>query len=438
MGLFLQITGRAIPTIVLAGAGYFGYQYMQEEPDHRTSDSKKVEKKGSKSGSKDKGSSGLSSSKKSRGLTTKFLKFSPEDYQIQLKTQGIVEATQTSSITSQIAGKITQLNSMFANGSFVKEADVLAEIDRTDYEVAKISADAQLAKAKASYSQEKARGEQALRNWKEIGFDEEPNELVLRKPQLRETEANVKLAVAALSMADRDLTRCQIKPPFSGIIRNRLVGVGTYISGTTELGEILGTDFAEVKLPLSQVQLAELNSSEDSQPEVTFYNALENGNVQQWKGKIVRREGEMDLESRELSLIARIDDPFSLKNTHKTPLTFNQPVIALIPSTILKGVYVIDREHVIGTSDIITIQDSKVARITLEPSWEDEEKIVITVDQIPAGAVLATSRLEYASDGEKVTLIDNEGEPFILGSKAEESNSSVSVQKEQPKGRKNL
>lgn len=441
MKVLFHILARAIPVILIAGLGVLGYGHMQKPMDDKQAGSKKSSRSDKKSFSfSPSGNKNSKTKTSSKGLKTTYQIFTPTTYQIQLRTQGIVSAPQATQITSQVAGKVIEVSPAFANGAFVKKGDVLLEVDRASFEAAIITEDASLTRAVASLAQEKARGEQALRNWQDIGFDEKPNELVLRKPQLREAESNVKAAEASLTMARHNLEKCSVTAPFSGVIRSRVIGVGSSIGATTELGEILSTDYAEIRLPLNPQQLEELARSNKTTPAVTFWNALQTPPTQKWSGKIVRREGEMDLDSRELFLIARIEDPFSLKNTHQTPLSYNQPVLADIPSSLLENVFVIDRDHVIGLSEIITIQQNLVKRLNLKTLWEDKDHLVVSADSIPTDALLATSKLEFAAEGSKVTLIDEnsevveleqifgtDGNPITAEAKAEAGDSSKTL-----------
>ena len=410
MNLILQITARVVPVALIAGVAWQGLDYWKRPVE-------RVEK--SKGQAKAKAPREIRSPKtapkpKIRGLKTHFQHFEKQDYQIQLKTQGVVSPTNVTSITAQVSGRIKTISDKFANGAFVKEGEVLASLETEDFEAAIVSSEASLARSQANLAQEVARGEQALRNWKDIGFKEEPNELVLRKPQLKEAQANVKSAEANLARAIRNKERCVIRAPFSGVIRNRTVGIGAVIGGSSKLGEILSTNKAEVRLPLSQDQLDQLAKSGDLFPHVQFSSALQPESDKTWEGKITRSEGEMDPSSRELYLIAEIEDPFSLLDTHTYHLAFNQPVMATIPAQILEDVYVVKREFIRGLRDIVTVKNGRLERVKLEPVWEDPKHLIVLADSIDSKAVLATSNLSYAVEGAKVTLVDKNGERVNL------------------------
>ena len=129
----------------------------------------------------------------------------------------------------------------------------------------------------AALAQEEARAKQAKLNWEDIGYDEEPSPLVLRIPQLKEANAVITSARADLDQAKRNLNRSKIRAPFDGRVKARLVGLGQSVSGTTPLGEVFATDYAEIRLPLSANQLPFVNlpSSADVTPvNVTLTDAL--------------------------------------------------------------------------------------------------------------------------------------------------------------------
>lgn len=398
---------RLAAVVVVSWVGVYGYNYWKNKPVEKESKAKQ-EQRGKK-----KRSPGSRKNKipkaRIKGLKTEVVDFEPVDYQVEIRSQGIVKAVNVTSMTPQVSGRVIYISEQFQDGTFVNDGDVLIKIDPADYKTAIAAAEASLARSEANLAQEKARGEQALRNWQDIGFKEKPNDLVLRKPQLREAQANVKSATAALARAQRNLKKCEVIAPFSGIIRNRLVGLGTSVTANTKLGEILSTDFAEIHLPLTASQRDQL--TDNPKPQISLLSAIQKNTGKEWKGKIVRELGEMDLASREHTLIARVEDPFNLKKTHKIPLRFNQPVIAKIPGNTFANVCVIDRSHVYGIRDIITVEQGKIRHMKVEPIWEDEKSIIVRADSIPSDRQLATSQISFAAEGAKVTVIDEQGYP---------------------------
>ncbi|MFK7849930.1 MAG: efflux RND transporter periplasmic adaptor subunit [Akkermansiaceae bacterium] len=344
-------------------------------------------------------------------LKTEKADLNPAPYRITLETQGVVKAEQETTITPLVSGTIIRIHEGFQDGAFFKKGQILLELDPADNKTAVLAAESRLARTEAELIQEKARAKQARLNWEDIGYDEEPSPLVLRIPQLRESEANVSAAIAELDQARRNLERTKVKAPFDGRVSERLVGVGQAVGATTQLGSIFGTDTAEIRLPLAPSQLPFVDlpaDNEDSPVEVWLTDALGDPSgptEHQWTAEIVRTEGTLDPDSRELFAIARIQDPFSLKSD-SPQLRIGQPLRAEISGITLEDVYVIPRNAVRGMNRIFLIEkeDPKIKKMDITPVWSNDEVIVVRNDLTP-GDWLATSRLPYAPNGAPVEII---------------------------------
>lgn len=345
-------------------------------------------------------------------LKTEKVELRLTDFPVILETQGTVRAHHSTVITSQVPGVIQTVHPCFEDGAFFSEGDVLAELDPADLQAAHTAAQSRLARAEAALAQEEARAKQAKLNWEDIGYKEEPSPLVLREPQLKEANAVLISARADLDQATRNLERAKIRAPFDGRVKSRMVGLGQAVGGTTPLGEIFATDYAEIRLPLSPDQLPfiKLPTSDDDTPvNVTLTDALgsasrPSGNS--WKARIVRTEGALDESSRELFAIARIDDPFG-RVTGNPELRIGQPVRAAVEGVVLRDVYVIPRNALRGVNRIYLIEKSgpAIERREIEPVWSTAEVLVIR-DGLDPGDWLATSRLPYAPDGAPVEIVE--------------------------------
>ncbi|MFK7911295.1 MAG: efflux RND transporter periplasmic adaptor subunit [Akkermansiaceae bacterium] len=341
-------------------------------------------------------------------LRTRALELVAQDHTVMLMSQGDVRAHNATTLTAQVSGRISDISEKFEDGSFFKMGDVLLELDQADFLTELASAKAQFARAEASFAQEKARAKQALLNWKDAGFTEQPSDLVLRKPQLREAEASVISAGSSVERAERNLKRTKVRAPYDGRVRKRNVGLGQQVGGSTALGDIFSTDFAEIRLPLTTRDLQYYSPPQKPgergiENNITFTSILANSD-EKWLGTILRAEGELDEDSRQLFVIARIDDPFGLESD-ETPLYIGQPVRASIPAMELKGVYLIPREHMVGLNEVLLIRDGKLTRSNITPLWSGKFHIV-TRDGILPGDLMATTRLPYAPEGAPVEIID--------------------------------
>ena len=301
-----------------------------------------------------------------------------------------------------------KIHPLFENGAFFKKGTVLLELDPSDFESDLASAEAQLARAEAAMVQEQARAEQALLDWKDLGYTDEPGDLVLRKPQLKEADANVKAAEAVLIKAQRDLAHTRVLSPYDGCVLSREVGLGQSVGTNTPLGSIFSTDFAEIRLPLSAEDLKYINlhngDLEDTIP-VTLTDAIDPDSTTVWKGKLLRSEGVLDPASRELFVVAQVEDPYGLA-TGNLPLRVGQPVTAKIEGTTLKDVFVIPRKSLREPTQVVLInpEDSTIERHRFDPVWSEETQIIVKED-LKEGWWLAISKLPFAANGSVVNVV---------------------------------
>ena len=350
-----------------------------------------------------------------RTLETRVMTMELVDYRIAVRTQGAIRAHSQVGMTAQVGGRVMTIRQEFEEGAFFKEGDILLELDPVDFESALVAAEAQVAQAKLSLAQEQVRAEQARLDWEDLGYDEEPSDLVLRKPQVALARKQVELAEEQKLTAERNLERARVRAPFDGRVLTRSVGVGQTIGPSTPLGEIFATDYSEVRLPVSTRFLPDLTLPEDiTDPalDIKLRDALAENPDLEWDARILRTEGALDADTLELFAIARIQDPFGLK-AGKVPLRVGQPVIADIPGRVLEGVYVIPREAVSGLNRIRLVDPETLTLGTalISPLWSDEESVVIRNPDIPDGTFLVLTRLVFAPDGGKVSVIEDEESP---------------------------
>ena len=233
-----------------------------------------------------------------------------------VQTQGTVEPRTQSSLTAEVSGRILKISPTFYAGGFFNEGDILLEIDSSNYKSAVARAEFELAQAKLRLAQEEANSRQARKEWESLS-DEEPTPLVLRQPQLQSEQANVAWAEQALAKAKLDLSRTMIRAPYAGMVREKRVDLGQYVTIGTQLGAIFSIDIAEVRLPLSLNQLAYLdlpetyrgNSQSENNPKVILSSSI--GEIEYtWTGYLTRTEGVINADNRMIYAIAQVNDPY--------------------------------------------------------------------------------------------------------------------------------
>lgn len=354
------------------------------------------------------------------------------NFPVVVKTHGVVRPHSEVSLTAQVPGKIARIHPGLEDGAFFKSGEILLELESEDYETAVVAAEAQVARAGAAHALEETRARQARLNWEDLGYKEEPNELVLRLPQLREAKANVDSARAQLERSKRDLDRTKVRAPFNGRVRRKNVGPGQVVGAGTSLALVFASDFAEVRLPIAgrEIQFLKLPETAGDAPlEVELRSSLGEGGEAAWKGWIIRTEGVLDENSLELFAITRVDDPFGL-NSGKPPLRIGQPVVAAITGKTLDGVVALPRLAVRQMDQVLLVDPKELTlrTRTIVPIWSSEEFILVRDPEFREGGLFSTTHLVYAPNGAKVEIIPEVSVPLAAVGTNSPAGNAVRVQ----------
>lgn len=335
------------------------------------------------------------------------------DFGVTIRSQGVMRPHNSASLTPRVSGRVLKVHEGFEDGAFFKEGDVLLELDAEDFDAAVASAEARVARAEAEKLQEQARADQALLDWRDLGLPGEPSPLVLRVPQMKEADANLKSAEAELLQASRNLERSKVLAPYDGCVMRRLVGPGQSVNPSTTLGEIFSTDYAEVRLPLTAEDLPFLELPSENNPlrlPVSLTDSLDPESNHLWSGEIVRTEGALDATSRELFVIAKVTDPYGL-DTDQPALRVGQPVAAQITGKVLKNVFAFPRSSLRNPTEVVTVnpEEFTIERKGIEPVWTDETQVVVR-DGLPEGWWIVVSSLALAANGSQVEVVQQGGD----------------------------
>jgi RND family efflux transporter MFP subunit len=267
------------------------------------------------------------------------LEAGPQAISLPVKTQGTVEALRAINLVSQVGGKVQSVANNFVDGAFFRSGEQLLRIEPDDYEFAIARAESQVAAAEQRLAEERGRNRQAKREWRDLGTAE-ANTLFLREPQMKAAEAALKAAQADLAAAKLAFDRTMIRAPFDGRIATKRADLGQYIAPGSVIAEIYAIDRLEVRLPLNSSQLQKLSLRPSPATTLSHPVQLEarfGDQTISWQGVIRRVEAVVDRQSRAVSAIAEIVQPFAIAND-KPMLTPGMFVQATIPTPTINGV----------------------------------------------------------------------------------------------------
>jgi RND family efflux transporter MFP subunit len=330
---------------------------------------------------------------------------------LTVQSQGTVTPRTQSSLVPEVAGRVIEVSDSFTSGGFFEESHVLLRIDPHDYREAVVQANAAVSQAELRLAQQRAEADLAREEWEDLGGGE-GSALTLRIPQIAEAEAAVAAASAALDRAERDLARTEVRAPYAGRVREKLVDVGQFVNRGTPVATIYAVDFAEVRLPLPDDQLAFLDLPLDYRGETdprpgpqVILSADFAGRTYEWTGRIVRTEGEIDPRTRMVHAVARVKDPYARgSDPRRPPLAAGLFVEAQILGHQVSEVVPIPRSAVRDGGRVLVIDDDNRLRFRDVEILRRTESDVIVSSGLAEGDRVCVSSLAAVTDGMRVRV----------------------------------
>src|SRR6056297_1638262 len=323
------------------------------------------------------------------------------DGRFRVQAQGTVTPRIETDLVSEVAGKVVWMSDDFVAGGTFQAGEVLARIDPSDYQTAVLAAEAELAAAEATLADEQARSDAAREDFRRLyGESRQPGDLLVRKPQVARARAAVQAQQAAVERARRNLERTRITLPFNGMIRQRSVDLGQYVTTGSNLGLAFSTDVAEIRLPLSQNDLAFLDlpfgetDTVLNRPVALIASIA--GEPARWDASLVRTEGVVDSNTRLTYAVARIEDPYAMTgDAEHAPLPMGTFVEAEITGRDATGLAVLPTEalhegdtlYLANADDQLEVRRVDVVRATpravyISGDLSAEDRVITTA--IPA------------------------------------------------------
>tara|TARA_B100001175_G_scaffold315084_1_gene325868 strand:+ start:1982 stop:3136 length:1155 start_codon:yes stop_codon:yes gene_type:complete len=340
----------------------------------------------------------------------KVLNTKTSSHTFKIVSQGTALPRTTILLISEVSGKVVSVSDKFNAGKFFQKNDLLLEIDPRDYELSLAQARLKVAQADLRLQMEEKEATVSRKEWKLLNQGE-PTGLQAREPQLAEARAALDAAKATEESAQRNLDRCRIRAPFDGMVSKANVRPGQFVSAGIQLGEIFATDVSEVRLPLSTSDLSFINLPKpnellniDKAPKVILVNKV-GEESQEWIGSIVRSEENVDPINRMVYVVAKVDDPYSLKSNNKAPLRRGTFLKATINGRTAKKIIAIPRTALRGKGRVWIAEDGKLIYRKVKPVYLDENLAIIS-EGIDSNEQIIVSLLAGVIDGMGIKIED--------------------------------
>ncbi len=330
-----------------------------------------------------------------------------ETVTISVHAQGEVRPKTEIDLVPQVSGRIVAISESFAEGAEFDPGETLIKIDDTNYKLAVIRAQAQVAEAMVGVQRELANAKIKEEHWLDKRNGGEPTPFALNKPQVLQAEAKLLSAEADLKEARLNVARTEINVPFLGRVSEKAVGIGQYVTAGTRLGRVFSTDIVEIRLPLTDGQLAELNlpigfMTDGFNAPVVKFTAHVGNQEHTWTGRIVRTNASVDSQTRMIYAIAEVEDPYGMGSDSGAPIAVGMFVSAEIAGVSSQSAMVLPRLALRNANKVYVINDDNRLEIrTVEVLSTSEERVLVT-DGVKPGEKVVTSTIPAAIDGMEV------------------------------------
>ncbi len=371
-----------------------------------------------------------------------------------IQAMGEVIPAQQVSLAPQVAGRITDVSSALIPGGQVKQGDVLASVDRTDYHLAYRQAQANVTQAELNLEEQKGLAKAAQRELQLVEGNLEPTEegrkLASRETYVKNAEAQLEAAKSALEQARVNLYRTRVRAPFDARIVSKSVEVGQQVTSQTILATLLASDRVWVEVTLPPQQLDWINipgfNAEEGSP-ATIRQTVSHQEGVERQAHVLRLLPTLTTQGKLARVLLEIPNPFqavplsegksSQAGVTNLPLLVGSFVHVTLSGKTIDKVLALPRTALQENNQLhLYTQEGTLALTEVEAVFKDETKVYVRGD-FPQGAKIITSRLALPVPGMKLRLMtdsvkndsstDEPTKPAMKGKKKGSSGAAPSV-----------
>ena len=327
------------------------------------------------------------------------------DFRPRIRAMGTVRPEREVILQPRISGEVVEIAGSFAPGGEVEAGEVLLRIDDADYRVLLDQRESERLQAVAELEIENGRQEIALRDFRQLNKDLDPDNraLVLREPQLRSAEAEVRAAEAAVDRARLELDRTTVRAPFHAQVLSRDVNLGSQVAPGDRLARLVGVDtyWIETTIPLDRLRWIEFTENENgrgSTVRVRHRGAWSENEFRE--GYLFRLIGELEGDTRMARVLVAVDDPLgrATESEGQPALIIGSFVECEIEGRELRGVTRVPRGLVRKGDTVWLMRDGLLAIQPVDIALLDDEFAYVR-SGLAAGDQVVTTSLATVRDG---------------------------------------
>jgi RND family efflux transporter MFP subunit len=275
-----------------------------------------------------------------------------DSYPTKINAMGVVKASKSTDLKPQVSGQVIELADHLIPGGRFTKGDIVLRLDPSDYLLALQQQENEVVQANNDLLIEEGNQIIVKREFDLMGeqVSEVEKKLMLRQPQLSNLQTALTIAQAKTEQAELNLNRTTITAPFNGIVQSREVNVGTWVSTSSTIGTLIGSDsyWVEVSVPEEQLQWISLPNGTNKGSLVRVFNPTAWGDDTYREGTVIQLLPGLETRGRMARLLIEVDDPLALEkvNANKPQILIDSFVRVVIDGKKIPKAFEISREYI--------------------------------------------------------------------------------------------
>ena len=270
-------------------------------------------------------------------------------YQVEIPSNGVLEAYRRVSLTSRVQGVMQTIKPLFKTGQKYKAGQTLVQIDASDYRANVKAQRASLYNLITSVLPDlQLDFEEAYVQWSQFlkNFDiEKPT------PSLPKMEEKVRLFVSgrglissyyALQNLEKNLQYYSLKAPFDGVLVSANMTEGSLVRPGQQMGEYIATDLYELKVSLPKTFIQKIEEG----AKVALKSIDTN---QTYEGTVARINAKVNTQTQSVEVFIRVSDP---------ELKEGMFLEANISANTFEQVFALDRGLLNGDQELFVLENN--------------------------------------------------------------------------------
>lgn len=326
---------------------------------------------------------------------------------VLVRVLGTVVPSRQTGIRAEVAGVVREVAPNFLPGATVAKGSPLVRLESEDFRLAVAARQADLDSARAAMEleigyQKVAKHELGL--LQKNGKDIDDTALALRAPQLAQAKAKVLQAETALAQAALDLKRTTVTAPFTALVLEKDVEVGSRVGVSDTLATLVDASeyWVEATIPVDRLPWVFL-PGKDAPGSVVHVRSQASGAERE--GRILRLRGDLEDQGRLARILVSLPRPLEAK---PAPILLGEYVRLDIEGRRLDNVVRLPRAALRENDTVWAVQNATLDIRPVAVVWRDTETVLVEKG-LETGDLVVTSELATPIQDMPVTLAKDAG-----------------------------